>query len=99
VNKFLALHPELGCEPSRFGTTVFPRLKTGNAAEFVATLREKYATSVVPGEFFEAPQHFRIGFCGTTETVSGGLERMEAALKAFQRAAPATTQPFTLQSR
>jgi aspartate/methionine/tyrosine aminotransferase len=26
VNVFLADHPELDCEPSRFGTTVFPRL-------------------------------------------------------------------------
>jgi aspartate/methionine/tyrosine aminotransferase len=83
VNEVLAGHAELDCEPSRFGTTVFPRLKTGNAAEFVALLREKYETSVVPGEFFEQPQHFRIGFGGATETVRGGLERLHDALAAF----------------
>jgi aspartate/methionine/tyrosine aminotransferase len=80
VNEFLASQPELDCEPSRFGTTIFPRLKTGNAAEFVARLREQYETSVVPGEFFEQPQRFRIGLCGTTESLREGLERIGAAL-------------------
>jgi aspartate/methionine/tyrosine aminotransferase len=50
----------------------------------VKILREKFETSVVPGEFFEQPQHLRIGFCGTTETVRGGLERMSAALETFR---------------
>src|ERR1700683_1545086 len=52
INEFLSDHPALDCEPSRFGTTVFPRLKTGSAADFVARLREQFETSVVPGEFF-----------------------------------------------
>jgi aspartate/methionine/tyrosine aminotransferase len=85
VNDFLRQHPELDCELSRFGTTSFPRLKTGNAAEFVTRLREEFETSVVPGEFFEAPQHFRIGLCGTTESLRGGLERMGAALNSLAR--------------
>lgn len=83
VNEFLARHPDLQCEPSRFGTTVFPRLRVGHTAEFVGMLREQFETSVVPGEFFEHPQHFRIGFCGATETVRGGLARLSAALAAF----------------
>jgi aspartate/methionine/tyrosine aminotransferase len=85
VNEFLSKHPELDCEPSRFGTTVFPRLKMGHAGAFVKMLREQFETSVVPGEFFEHPQHFRVGFCGTAETVRGGLDRLGAALDAFQR--------------
>src|SRR5580658_5833466 len=60
VNEFLAEHPTIDCEPSRFGTTVFPRLRVGRADKFVAMLREQFETSVVPGEFFEQPQHFRI---------------------------------------
>lgn len=85
VNEFLAQHPQLDCAPSRFGTTIFPRLKTGNAAELVTRLREEFETSVVPGEFFEAPQHFRIGLCGTTESLRRGLERIGAALNALAR--------------
>ena len=84
VNQFLARHPELDCEPSRFGTTVFPRLRTGNSADFVKLLREQFETSVVPGEFFEQPQHFRIGFCGPTETVCAGLKHMDSALDTFR---------------
>ena len=83
VNQFLSKHPQLDCEPSRFGTTIFPRLKTGRTPEFVSILREQFETSVVPGEFFEQPQHFRIGFCRDTETVRGGLERLTSALQKF----------------
>lgn len=86
VNKFLAEHPLLECEPSRFGTTIFPRLKTGSATDFVTLLREKYETSVVPGEFFEQPQHLRIGFCGDTDTLRTGLERIATALETFCQA-------------
>jgi len=88
VNQFLAGRPELDCEPSRFGTTIFPRLRVGRACDFVKLLREQFDTSVVPGEFFEQPQHFRLGFSGTTETVRGGLERVNAALDAFKPCAP-----------
>jgi hypothetical protein len=85
VNDFLRQHPELDCETSRFGTTIFPRLKNGNADVFVDQLRERYETSVVPGEFFEHPQHFRIGLGGATEDVKCGLERLDSALKSLQQ--------------
>jgi aspartate/methionine/tyrosine aminotransferase len=85
ANEFLASHPGLDCEPSRFGTTLFPRLKVGRTAEFVSMLREQFETSVVPGEFFEQPQHFRIGFCRGTEMVRGGLERLSSALETFHQ--------------
>jgi aspartate/methionine/tyrosine aminotransferase len=85
VNDFLSKHPQLDCESSRFGTTIFPRLKTSRTSEFVSILREQFETSVVPGEFFEQPQHFRIGFCKDTETVRGGLERLISALQTFLR--------------
>ncbi len=82
INEFLAKHPELECEPSRFGTTIFPRLRRGSATEFVGMLRERFETSVVPGDFFEQPQHFRVGFGGATDAVREGLKRLETALEA-----------------
>jgi aspartate/methionine/tyrosine aminotransferase len=84
VNEFLAQHPAVECEPSRFGTTVFPRLKIGDTEQFVKLLREKFETSVVPGDYFERPQHFRLGFAGPTEELRGGLERLHEALRAFK---------------
>ena len=62
------------------GTIVFPRLKAGATAQFVQRLRDQYETSVVPGEFFEMPEHFRIGIGGPTAEVSAGLQRIAEAL-------------------
>jgi aspartate/methionine/tyrosine aminotransferase len=69
----LAIWPEAG-------TIAFPQLTSGHADAFCQLLRDKYETSVVPGRFFEMPEHFRIGVGGETEDVRGGLERMGAAL-------------------
>jgi aspartate/methionine/tyrosine aminotransferase len=46
-------------------------------------LREKYETSVVPGEFFGMPRHFRLGIGGETAALQAGLERLGAALDQF----------------
>ena len=94
VNEFLAKHPEIECEPSRFGTTIFPRLRSGSATEFVGMLRERFETSVAPGDFFEQPQHFRVGFGGATETVRGGLERIGTALEAFGKTSAGGNSPL-----
>jgi aspartate/methionine/tyrosine aminotransferase len=85
LNDFLRQHSEILCDASQLGTTVFPRLRHGNAEKFVNLLRTHFETSAVPGEFFELSQHFRIGICGSTETVRGGLEAMDPALDAFKK--------------
>jgi len=63
-----------------FGTIAFPRLRNGNVDSLCHRLREKYETSVVPGSFFEMPDHFRIGVGGETAMVAEGLKRLSAAL-------------------
>src|ERR1700734_2775309 len=62
------------------GTIAFPHLAIGHADAFCQLLHEKYETSVVPGRFFEAPEHFRIGAGGETEDLREGLSRVAAAL-------------------
>ena len=69
----LAIWPEAG-------TIAFPQLASGHAEAFCQLLREKYETSVVPGRFFEMPEHFRVGVGGKTEDVREGLARIGAAL-------------------
>ena len=64
-----------------FGTTFFPRLKRHKAEEFFSVLREKYDTSVVPGKYFEMPEHFRVGIGGATEPMIEGLHRLSLALR------------------
>jgi aspartate/methionine/tyrosine aminotransferase len=67
------------------GTVIFPRLAKGNTEKFIQLLREKYETEVVPGRFFEMPDHFRLGIGGDTETLRAGLERLSSALDEFAR--------------
>ena len=83
LNSFLAARKELDCAPSEFGTTVAPRLRSGRVDDFCELLRIEFETTVVPGRFFEAPQHFRIGIGGTTEVLEQGLERVGKALDTF----------------
>lgn len=63
-----------------FGTTAFPRLKRGNVDDFITQLREKHETSVVPGHFFDMPDHFRIGMGVNTEMFAEGLRRLPQAI-------------------
>ncbi len=83
LETFLDAHPELECVRPPHGSIVFPRLPRGDAAAFFGLLRDKYETTVVPGHFFEMPQHFRIGIGGDPEMVRGGLERLGEALREF----------------
>jgi aspartate/methionine/tyrosine aminotransferase len=43
-------------------------------------LRTKYDTTVVPGKYFEMPDHFRIGIGGDLEPLEEGLRRLGLAL-------------------
>lgn len=80
VYDFLDTRADLGTVRPEFGTIVFPRLKQGSVATLCRVLREKYETSVVPGSFFEAPEHFRLGFGIDPEVLKEGLVRLGAAL-------------------
>jgi aspartate/methionine/tyrosine aminotransferase len=52
----------------------------GRVDDLCKLLHEKYDTAVVPGRFFEAPQHLRIGMCAEPELFNAGVERLGAAL-------------------
>jgi aspartate/methionine/tyrosine aminotransferase len=83
LDAFLDFRRDLECFRPHAGTVVFPRLIRGDPEAFFRLLREKYETIVVPGKFFELPQHFRIGIGGETTELRGGLERLTAALDEF----------------
>jgi hypothetical protein len=80
LGSFLDSRDDLDAVRTEGGTTSFPRLRSGRVDDLCRLLREKYETSVVPGEFFEMPEHFRIGVGGETEIVAEGLNRLGAAL-------------------
>ncbi|MBI3652844.1 MAG: aminotransferase class I/II-fold pyridoxal phosphate-dependent enzyme [Acidobacteria bacterium] len=80
LNEFLDGRKDLQAVRTEFGTTSFPRLLNGSVEALCTVLRDKYETSVVPGKFFEMPQHFRIGICCATAIIKEGLARLGAAL-------------------
>ncbi len=83
IDAFLDSRSDLECFRPPAGTVFFPRLAKGDPEVFFKLLREKYETTVVPGRFFEMPQHFRIGIGGETTSLGAGLERLGAALDEF----------------
>ena len=75
--------PELECVEPRGGTIVFPRLReVDDTSCFADRLLAERQTAIVPGRFFQAPQHFRLGFSGRTDALRAGLTALEAALDA-----------------
>lgn len=80
LQKFLDSRKDLAAIRSDCGTIAFPRFSRGSIDPLCALLREKYETSVVPGRFFERPEHFRIGIGGKTDLLKEGLKRLGRAL-------------------
>lgn len=80
LDQFLDSRDDLETVRPPFGTVVFPRVKQARVDELSSLLREKYETSVVPGEFFEMPDHIRLGIGCDSEMLEGGLKRLGSAL-------------------
>ena len=80
LSEFLDSREELQVVRSESGTTSFPRLLKGRVDDLCAVLTEKYDTAVVPGRFFESPQHFRVGMCAEPELFHEGVKRLGSAL-------------------
>jgi aspartate/methionine/tyrosine aminotransferase len=80
---FAAGRPELESIATTCGTVVFPRIHAvADANTFVSRLLSERETAVVPGHFFEAPAHFRLGVGGATEPLRHGLAAIGDALTA-----------------
>ncbi|HEY1731740.1 MAG TPA: aminotransferase class I/II-fold pyridoxal phosphate-dependent enzyme [Terriglobales bacterium] len=83
--EILADHPAIDLTIPPVGTTAFPRLRNGDVHKFCRILGERYETNVVPGSYFERPQHFRIGIAGDIQNTREGLNRLAAALHEWNR--------------
>ena len=80
LNEFLCSRRDLDAAGGELGTINFPHLKQGSVESLCQLLRKKYETTIVPGTFFEMPEHFRVGIGCNTDMLIGGLERLGAAL-------------------
>jgi aspartate/methionine/tyrosine aminotransferase len=79
-NAFAASRRDVECMPARHGVTAFPKWAGGDTHRLDALLRERYDTAVVPGRWFEMPDHFRIGFGLPAPDFEEALNRLGAAL-------------------
>ena len=81
VHRFLNEQAErLECVVPARSMTVFPRLKFAESSDRLHDLLRRRQTSIVPGRYFEAPRHFRLGFGVQTENVALGLRHLSEVL-------------------
>lgn len=85
LREFLKSRDDVDVAPTKFGTTLFPRLRNVDVEKLCSLLIDKYETAVVPGKFFEAPQHIRIGMCCELDDFSAAVERFGQALDELRR--------------
>jgi aspartate/methionine/tyrosine aminotransferase len=85
LDNFFSTRDDVDVVPTKFGTTSFPRLRNIDVEKLCALLIEKYETAVVPGRFFESPNHIRIGLCCQPENFREGIARLGKALDELRR--------------
>jgi len=80
LRAFLSSCPHLEVTLPDYGTCVFPKIKLRSLDGFFELLHDRYETDVVPGRFFEMPDHFRIGIGVESGMFAEGLRRLGDAL-------------------
>lgn len=85
LNAFYAARPELEAMEHVRGTVSFPRLHSGDVDALCGLLADRYETAVVPGRFFGAPEHLRIGLGIDPAAFAEGLDRLGRALDDLSR--------------
>jgi aspartate/methionine/tyrosine aminotransferase len=78
-NTFVGGRGDLDCMPAEHGITAFPRW-SADTERLNALLTSKYDTAVVPGRWFEMPEHFRVGFYLLAADFGEALDRLGSAL-------------------
>jgi aspartate/methionine/tyrosine aminotransferase len=81
VHRFLEHERRLDAVAPKGGNVVFPRLPPGVTGDAFAThLLRRYSTLVVPGRFFESPDHVRLSFGCSGPLLERGLTNIARAL-------------------
>jgi aspartate/methionine/tyrosine aminotransferase len=77
LDAFMSEHREtLGWIPPRGGMTAFPWLRSGeNSADFCQAAAEQ-GILLAPGDCFDEPSHFRLGFAAMTDKFPDALDRL-----------------------
>jgi hypothetical protein len=83
-NDFVRSRNDIACVPVEHGITAFPQWAGGDTQRLDDHLRARYDAAVVPGRWFEMPEHFRVGFGMASDDFAEGLTRLGAALDDLQ---------------
>jgi aspartate/methionine/tyrosine aminotransferase len=86
IQAFFSSRNDITAIPHEQGLITFPKLHSRNAEQLCALLRDKYETTVVPGKFFDMPDHIRIGVGSESAMLKQGLARIALALDAMAKA-------------
>jgi len=82
LGRFMAEHRDvLGWIPPQGGMTAFPWLVSGENARPFCQVAAEHGILLAPGDCFDAPAHFRLGFAAAGDSFSKALDRLGAFLK------------------
>ena len=71
----------LGWIPPRGGVTAFPWLRSGESSRAFCQAAAEQGILLAPGDCWDAPSHFRLGFAAVTEKFPEALDRLGEFVK------------------
>jgi aspartate/methionine/tyrosine aminotransferase len=84
LNSFMTEHADvLGWVPPQGGMTAFPWLLNGENDRVFCQAAAEEGILLAPGDCFDAPSHFRLGFAAAGDDFSRALERFGAFVKSW----------------
>ena len=84
LDRFMADHrDQLGWIPPRGGMTAFPWLTSGENERPFCKAATEHGILLAPGDCFDKPSHFRLGFAATGDDFSKALDRFGALVKSW----------------
>jgi aspartate/methionine/tyrosine aminotransferase len=87
LGRFMREHQEtIGWVPPRGGMTAFPWLVSGEDSRAFCKAAAERGILLAPGDCFDAPSHFRLGFAAIAETFPDALDRLGEFVKMWSSA-------------
>jgi aspartate/methionine/tyrosine aminotransferase len=84
LERFMADHRDvIGWIPPQGGMTAFPWLLSGENDRPFCQAATEHGILLAPGDCFDTPSHFRLGFAAAGDNFSQALERFAAFLKSW----------------
>ncbi len=87
LSSFMSEHREtLGWIPPRGGVTAFPWLLSGENSRAFCQAATEHGILLAPGDCWDAPAHFRLGFAASADKFPEGLHRLGEFVKSWSAA-------------